>query len=124
MPTDLAFRLAARRMIFEYLEKQNGEGWWGEEKFSSYYSENNNPFNYIRIHPCLPAAERYHEFPVDHAGKNETSITMAAHPDTVHMDKLDESIWYSRAGKNGSPEYGNASLDAIVAEMERVLNLN
>ena len=123
MPTDLAFRFAARRVIFEFLEKNTGEGWWGTEKFSAYYSEDNNPFNYIRIHPCLPAPERYHEFPVDQAGKNETSITLASHPETVHMDKLDNSIWYSRAGVEGSAEYGNASLNAIVEEMEKTLGL-
>ena len=92
MPSDLAFRLAARCVIFEFLKNNTGEGWWGTEKFSIYYSEDNNPFNYIQIHLCLPAPERYHEFPVDHVGKNETSITLAPHPETVHMDKLDNSI--------------------------------
>ncbi|HOK57031.1 MAG TPA: creatininase family protein, partial [bacterium] len=29
MPTDLAFKLAARESIFEFLEKRYGEGWWG-----------------------------------------------------------------------------------------------
>ena len=39
------------------------------------------------------------------------------------MDKLDNSIWYSRAGVEGSAEYGNASLNAIVEEMEKTLGL-
>jgi creatinine amidohydrolase len=28
MPTDLALKLAAREMIFTFLEKSRGEGWW------------------------------------------------------------------------------------------------
>ena len=36
MPTDLAFRTAAKRVIFEWLEKESGEGWWGTEQYSSY----------------------------------------------------------------------------------------
>ena len=35
MPTDLAFRLAARQAIFEFLEKERGEGWWGDNKMSN-----------------------------------------------------------------------------------------
>ena len=30
MPTDLAFKFAARQAIFAFLEKERGEGWWGE----------------------------------------------------------------------------------------------
>ena len=48
MPTDLAFRLAARHVIFDWVEKESGEGWWGTEEFSNYYSDSNNPFNWIR----------------------------------------------------------------------------
>ena len=29
MPTDLAFKFAARQAIFAFLEKERGEGWWG-----------------------------------------------------------------------------------------------
>ena len=28
MPTDLAFKFAARQAIFAFLEKERGEGWW------------------------------------------------------------------------------------------------
>ena len=30
MPTDLAFRMAARHVVFEWTEKECGEGWWGK----------------------------------------------------------------------------------------------
>ena len=31
MPTDLAFKFAARQAIFAFLERRRGEGWWGAE---------------------------------------------------------------------------------------------
>jgi len=36
MPTDLAFRMAARQATFEFMEKERGEGWWGENSMASY----------------------------------------------------------------------------------------
>ena len=38
MPTDLAFKFAARQAIFAFLEKERGEGWWGSEKMADYYA--------------------------------------------------------------------------------------
>jgi creatinine amidohydrolase/Fe(II)-dependent formamide hydrolase-like protein len=34
MPTDLAFKFAARQAIFGFLERERGEGWWGNEKMA------------------------------------------------------------------------------------------
>jgi creatinine amidohydrolase/Fe(II)-dependent formamide hydrolase-like protein len=31
MPTDLAFKLAGRQVIFDFLERQHDEGWRGKE---------------------------------------------------------------------------------------------
>jgi creatinine amidohydrolase/Fe(II)-dependent formamide hydrolase-like protein len=38
MPTDLAFKLAAREAIFAFLEAERGEGWWGAESMAGYTS--------------------------------------------------------------------------------------
>lgn len=122
MPTDLAFRLAARHVIFEWLEKESGEGWWGTERFSDYYSDDNNPFNWIRIHTSLEnRGGADNRFPGDHAGKLETSQTMAIHPELVELDRIDGSLWYARAGKDASPEYGNEALEAAADDVERTL---
>src|SRR6185503_15481433 len=32
MPTDLAFRFAARQATFRFIEKESGEGWWGNKE--------------------------------------------------------------------------------------------
>jgi creatinine amidohydrolase len=39
MPTDLAFRLAAKQEIFAFIEREKGDGWWGEDTASANYYE-------------------------------------------------------------------------------------
>ena len=118
MPTDLAFRLAARRVIFNFLDKESGEGWWGTEKFSAYYSGTNNPFQWIRIHTMREKEETRKNFPGDHAGKLETAEAMHICPDCVDLNRIDGSLWYARAGKEASAEYGNAALEAASRDIE------
>ncbi|EKD59769.1 MAG: hypothetical protein ACD_54C01151G0002, partial [uncultured bacterium] len=51
MPTDLAFRLAARNAIFRHLEAERGPGWWGDGAMKDYYAQQAaaaDPFNWIR----------------------------------------------------------------------------
>ena len=120
MPTDLAFRLAARHVIFEWTEKESGEGWWGTEKFSQYYSNKNNPFNWIRIHNSREhnILDQEKLYPGDHAGKLETSEAMYICPENVELDRIDGSLWYARAGKEASAEYGDAALEVGSKDME------
>lgn len=123
MPTDLAFRLAARHTVFKWLDKESGEGWWGTEKFSNYYAGANNPFNWIRIHTCgeFKTSEERKRFPGDHAGKLETSETMAVYPELVELDRIDGSLWYARPGKDASAEYGNEAFEAAARSVEKTL---
>ena len=123
MPTDLAFRMAARHTVFQWLEQESGEGWWGTEKFSNYYSGANNPFNWIRIHTCneFKTAEELKRFPGDHAGKVETSEAMAIYPELVELNRIDGSLWYARDGKDSSAEYGNDALEAGARSVEKTL---
>lgn len=54
MPADLDFRFAARQAVFAFLERQRGEGWWGNEQMASYYAQQaagDDPFNRIKVHP-------------------------------------------------------------------------
>lgn len=121
MPTDLAFRLAARHVIFDWVEKESGEGWWGTEQFSDYYSDSNNPFNWIRIHTCREHQGNSTEFPGDHAGKLETSETMAINPKLVELDRIDGSLWFAQEGKNAVAEYGEKALEAAARDVEITL---
>lgn len=121
MPTDLAFRFAARHTIFNWLEKNVCEGWWGTEEFSSYYSGGNNPFNWIQIYGPRMSKEDAVNFPGDHAGKTETSEAMWMYPECVDMSKLDNSLWFCRPAKDATPEYGDACLEAYSRGLERLL---
>ena len=121
MPTDLAFRLAGRRVIFDWLEKESGEGWWGTEQFSAYYSGSNNPFAWIQVHSIRTREETKKNFPGDHAGQLETSEAMHICPECVDLSRIDSSLWYARAGKNANAEYGDKALEAASWDMEEIL---
>lgn len=123
MPTDLAFKLAARESIFEYLEEKYGEGWWGKEEMKDYYKmheENSDPFNWIKIHPFMDE-ETQKKFPIDHAGEQETSLMLAFCPEGVDMKRFTEKKWYSLSAKKASVEYGLAAKEMILKKMKERL---
>jgi creatinine amidohydrolase len=123
MPTDLAFKLAARQAIFAFLERTRGEGWWGNEQMADYYARQaggDDPFNWIKGHPLLDA-EALRHYPFDHAGEGETSLMLAFCPEAVEMDRLDGGRWYTRSAANASAELGARGRALILAHMRRVL---
>ncbi len=123
MPTDLAFRLAARQAIFEFLGRERGEGWWGDAGMADYYSahaEGDNPFNWIQVHPFMDA-ETQAQYPIDHAGEQETSLMMAFCPEGVDMGRFTEEKWYARQAARAGREYGDAAREKILAGMRRAL---
>jgi creatinine amidohydrolase len=125
MPTDLAFKFAARQAIFEFIEKERGEGWWGSEKMAGYYTEQvqgDDPFNWIKGHPLL-TPDMFDQFPFDHAGQGETSLMMALCPEAVDMDKFSTERWYSRSAAQASRSLGERGRDLILARMRKVLSV-
>lgn len=123
MPTDLACKLAARQVIFEYLEKERGEGWWGNESMRDFYSQHEkgtDPFHWIKVHPFLDA-ETQKKFPIDHAGLQETSLMLAFCPEGVDMQKISDQKWYCRQATQANPEYGNAAKEMILSKMRTAL---
>lgn len=125
MPTDLAFKLAGRQAVFEFLERTQGEGFWGNEKMADYYGQHeagDNPFNWIQIHPLM-SAEITKQYPFDHAGKGETSLMMALCPETVQAEKLNPSTWYTRDAVDASAEIGRTGRDLILKHMQICLGL-
>lgn len=112
MPTDLAFKFAARQTIFEFLERERGEGWWGNEKMASYYAKQavgDDPFNWIKGHPLL------------NAEAIRTSLLMALCPEGVDMKRLSARKWYTRSAKQASAKLGAKGRDLILAHMRQVL---
>jgi creatinine amidohydrolase/Fe(II)-dependent formamide hydrolase-like protein len=125
MPTDLAFRLAARQAIFEFLERERGEGWWGDAKMADYYAlqaGGDDPFNWIKGHPLM-TPETVRSYPFDHAGEGETSLMMALCPEAVNMDRFSQGTWYTQSAAKATLERGEQGRDMIVAYLRRVLGL-
>ena len=123
MPTDLSFKLAAKQEIFSFLEREKGEGWWGNPDSASYYENHaagDNPFNWIRIHPFMSSSAQA-EFPIDHAGEQETSLMMAFCPEAVDMDRFSDEKWYSRSAKEATLDYGNRAKSIILQDIRKAL---
>lgn len=123
MPTDLAFRTAARTAIFEFLERERGEGWWGDNEMASYYADHEkgaDPFNWIQGHPLMDAGI-IEQYAFDHAGIGETSLMMELAPDTVDMDHLSTEKWYLEGARDANREFGAQGVELILERMRTIL---
>lgn len=123
MPTDLSFKLAARRATFDHLLAERGEGWWGDNKMADYYAQHgggDNPMNWVRVHPMMDA-DIIAQYDFDHAGVGETSLLMALDPDGVDMDQLSTEKWYLASAEHASIEHGQKAVDLVLERMRRIL---
>jgi creatinine amidohydrolase len=126
MPTDLAFKLAARQAIFAHLDAERGEGWWGDAAMADYYARQAakaDPFNWIQIHPLLTAAA-IERFPFDHAGEGETSLMLDLCPEGVDMRRFSAKQWFTRTARQASAETGRRGRQLILAHMRAALGLD
>jgi creatinine amidohydrolase/Fe(II)-dependent formamide hydrolase-like protein len=124
MPTDLAFKFAARQATFAFLEKERGEGWWGSDKMADYYaqqSSGDDPFNWIKAH-SLMAPDAMDGYPFDHAGQGETSLLMALCPEGVDLPRLSEKTWYTRSAREATAEFGARGRELILARLRKILS--
>lgn len=124
MPTDLAFRFAGRQAVFRLLERERGEGWWGDNAMADYYAaqaSGADPFNWIKVHPLM-TAEIIRHYPFDHAGIGETSLMMALAPEAVEAERIGENTaWYTASAAEASADLGRKGRDLILAHMLAVL---
>ncbi len=123
MPTDLAFKTAARQAIFAFLERERGEGWWGNADMADYYSKHAtgaDPFNWIKGHPLMDAGVLA-EYPFDHAGVGETSLMLALCPEVVEMARIDATRWYTASATEASAELGRRGVEMILGHLRRVV---
>jgi len=124
MPTDLAFRAAARQAIFEFLERERGEGWWGSNAMATYYEDHEqgiNPFNWISGHPLMDA-EIISRYSFDHAAKGETSLMLALCPESVDMSRLSTEKWYLESAREADRDYGQMGADLVLERMRAILS--
>ncbi len=123
MPTDLSFKLAGRRALFDHLLAERGEGWWGDNKMADYYQQHadgDNPFNWIQVHPMMDQSI-IEQYDFDHAGIGETSLLMALDPSGVDMTKLSTEKWYLESAQHASVEHGQRAVDLVLERMRNVL---
>ncbi len=124
MPTDLAFRLAAKQIIFEFLDQTRGEGWWGDNSMDTYYTAHDdldaNPFNWIQCHPLMDAAI-IAQYPFDHAGAGETSLMLELCPEEVEMELFSQEKWYIRSAAEASRELGARGVALILERWRKIL---
>ena len=124
MPTDLAFKTAGRQAIFRFLEKEHGEGWWGDEASANYYADHAagaNPFNWVQVH-ALMTPEIFAEYPFDHAGQGETSLMLALCPEAVDMAKVGENKgWYTETARAASAELGAKGVEMILERLRQMI---
>ena len=123
MPTDLAFKFAARQELFHYLDKEHGAGWWGSDAMKDYYTQHGegaDPFSWIQVHPLMDA-EAQSKFPIDHAGWQETSLMMSFCPEGVDMDRLDTSKWFVKEAGDASKTCGDEAKAMILRGMRKKL---
>lgn len=124
MPTDLAFRLAARNALFAHLETARGPGWWGSRAMQDYYADHArgaDPFNWIQIHPLFPKGA---DFPFDHAGLGETALMLALAPETVDMARVAEGdLWYTETAALATVELGERGVSLALDHLRHVLRL-
>ncbi len=123
MPTDLAFKTAARKTIFDFLEQTRGEGWWGGNDMQDYYDQHNagsDPFNWIKFHSLMDE-QTQKDYTFDHAGIGETSLMMSLCPEGVDMSKFTEEKWYSRTAKDSTIQYGDTAKEKILEHLRKIL---
>ena len=126
MPTTLAAATALKSVTMTYLEKTRGRGWWGENSSSGYYSQldaNDNPFNWIRVLPCM--SKEVQTFSgYDHAGRYECSILKALYPKAVNLDDLGLSDeWFIQSASESSAEYGKKMVELCMLDLSEKIFL-
>ncbi len=124
MPMTLSYMKAAKRATMNYLEKTQGQGWWGSENYSTYYSQlgnNNNPFNWIQVIPTM-SAEVQTATGYDHAGKYESSILMALYPEAVKLERLgDIDHWFTKSAGKANTELGNQMVELSLEYLDQAI---
>ena len=122
MPTDLAFRLAARNATFRHVEAARGAGWWGQRAMQGYYGgQADDPFGWIKIHPLFPKGGG---FPFDHAGVGETALMLALAPDTVDMPyAVDGGHWFTETARQATAELGESGVAIALTHLRSCFGL-
>ena len=121
MPMTLSYMKAAKRATMRYLEKTQGQGWWGSESYKSYYENlggGDDPFSWIQVIPTM-STEVQNSTGYDHAGKYECSILMSLYPEAVELSRLgDIDHWFTKSAAEASTEIGDEMVAKSLAYLK------
>lgn len=124
MPMTLSYMKAAKRATMKYLEKTQGQGWWGSENYSSYYDSlggDGDPFSWIKVIPTMSTAVQ-NATGYDHAGEFECSILMALYPDAVKLERLQDIYhWYTQSAAKANPTLGEKMVSLSLDYLEKTI---
>ena len=124
MPMTLSYMKAAKRATMRYLERTEGQGWWGSENFSTYYDNlgaEGDPFSWIKVIPTM-STEVQNATGYDHAGKYECSILMSLYPEAVKLDRVgDINHWFTKNAVEASTVIGDEMVKLSLEYLDKVI---
>jgi len=110
MPMTIACHKVAKKVIMEFMEESHGKGWWGSDRYASYYenlNSENNPFSYIKVISLIDKDAQHKCGGFDHAGKWETSLLMGIWPENVDLHRCCQNTeWFAKSAAEASAETG------------------
>jgi len=122
LPQALACMKAAKKLTFEYMEEIQGIGWWGNNDNAEFYqnlSQDDNPWNRIRIHNGTPMDIRA-RYGGDHAGEWECGMLESLYPGIIKLERLSETNdWFAQSAKNMDPVKNTEHIREIVDDFLR-----
>jgi len=110
MPMTIACHKAAKKVIMEYMEENQGKGWWGSENFENYYSDlgtGEDPFSYIKVISLIGREAQKKCGGFDHAGEFETSFILGTWPENADLERRKQNNeWFAKSASSASTDTG------------------
>lgn len=119
MPMTLACMKASKKLIMEDLEKEQGYGWWGDNRNKDFYQNLkscDSPWNRIRV-VRIPYTQNS-EKKADHAGMYECSMLEYLFPNSIKLDRVGEiDDWFGETAKDTNVEIGKKMTEICVDDI-------
>ncbi len=118
---------AAKKLTFEYLDENQGYGWWGNNENKDFYenlSNTDNPWNWVRVIRVLSITDGDKlllKEPGDHAGKYECSNLEYLFHGSIKLERLAETDdWFAQSAPDMSVGLGE---DIVTKNVDTLVKL-